>query len=195
MLHLHLRFSFFKHKNLLNTDHKWLNYLTSSCIVNPICITIFNPIWTLKSVYIVSKRNDSILAHARRIYNANGLMGFQKGLILGYVNGINGVLAITLYDVFRDILNMPQYTDLLGDYTKTTICSSVSKVAAYLITFPIFACRIRHQIQQKSAVTAIKTVMMTPTKIYSGLLPTLMIAIPKNSIMFLLKDNVFNKIL
>lgn len=122
-------------------------------------------------------------------------MGFQKGLALGYVNGINGILAITLYDVFRDVANMPQYTDLIGEYSKTTVCSSVSKVAAYLITFPIFACRIRHQIQQQSLATAIKTVLMTPSKIYSGLLPTLMIAIPKNSIMFLLKDNVFNKLL
>lgn len=141
-------------------------------------------------MYIVSKHNDGIFAHANRILKTNGIRGFQKGLLLGYANSINGTITFTMYNVLKDVLNKPQFTEITNDHTKTIVCSVMSKVFAYLLTFPIFACRIQHQIQQKSITTALKTVFSTPSKMYSGLAPTLLIAIPKNTIMFVLKENL-----
>lgn len=163
-------------------------------MVGPICITICNPLWTLKSVYIVSEHKDNIYQHAKRLFRTNGYMGFQKGLLMGYANCINGTITFTLYDIFKDIANTECYANFGNKDVKTFLCSACAKVCAYLVSFPIFACRIQHQIQQKSLWCAISFVFGNPLKIYSGLSATLMQAIPKNSLLFWLNENI-NKLM
>lgn len=143
--------------------------------------------WTMKSVYIVSHKNDSIFTCAHRIYKTNGIMGFQRGLIMGYANSLNGIITFTLYDILKDISNV-----YLIDYcenTKIFTCSTISKSVACFMTFPIFACRIHHQINQtKTILHTFRYVCSNPLKMYSGLLPTLIQTIPKSSITFLLNE-------
>ena len=177
---------YLKNENPFNIETRYLQYFMATIPPTLISLTLVNPLWVIKSVQSASQPNENmtILTSARQIYKNYGLYGFQRGLIFGYLNSINGVITFTLYDILKDKFNATTTLEYAA-------YSSLAKTSAYLISFPLFALRIRQQINQHSMLWNMRSALNEPiAKLYSGLSLTLVQMIPKTVIMLILYEEI-----
>lgn len=173
----------FKNQDYLHCSHKYLLYMMSTIPATTCSMTITNPLWTIKSVQISAPQPISIFQSAAQIYKTSGIMGFQKGLLLGYLNGLNGVITFTLYDIFKDAFGSESSIDY-------AMCAALSKTCAYFITFPIFSLRIQHQITQDTLVNVFIQQAKSLRTLYCGLTMTLLQMVPRTSLMLVLYEKI-----
>lgn len=173
----------FKNENYFGCSHPYMLYATSSIPATLCSMSVTNPLWTIKSVQMSSC--ESAFRVMSKIYKTSGLCGFQKGLLFGYLNGMNGVITFTLYDICKDLFNAQTSVDYL-------VCSGLSKTCAYFITFPIFALRIKHQITQDTLTNVFLKQVSAPRTLYYGLLMTLVQMVPRTCVMIVLYEKFKN---
>lgn len=171
-----------KQNNFLHIENENLKYLVATIPSSLFSLTITNSLWTLKSVQSTSMENRSIFHHACSIYKKSGWMGFNKGLLFGYLNSVNGIINFTLYDILKSKFN----AQTSWDYA---LCSATSKTCAYFISYPLLTLRIRQQINQKTLQQTLVAVCKEPfTHLYFGLTMTLLQMIPKSTLMMVLYE-------
>lgn len=160
--------------------HKYVGYMLATIPATFVAMSVTNPMWTIKSVQATTCEKLSIFECAKKIYASSGPLGFQRGLLFGYANGLNGIITFTLYDIFKDLMDAKTSTDY-------SICSGLSKTLAYFITYPILVLRIKQQIEQDT----MKNVIMRQSfkSVYYGLPITLAQMVPKTALMMVLYEN------
>lgn len=173
----------FKNEDYFNCSHKYILYMMSTIPATLCSMTLTNSLWTIKSVQISTPTKMSILQSASKIYNTSGILGFQKGLLFGYLNGLNGVITFTLYDIFKDMTGAQTSIEY-------SLCSGLSKTCAYFVTFPIFALRIQHQITQDTIVNVFLKQIKTLRTVYCGLSMTLVQMVPRTSLMMVIYEQI-----
>lgn len=173
----------FKNENYFDCPHKYLLYMISTVPATCCAMTVTNALWTIKSIQISSVKNMSIKQSASKIYNTSGIVGFQKGLLFGYLNGMNGMITFTLYDILKDMTGAQSSIEY-------SLCSGVSKTCAYVITFPIFALKIKHQISQDTIVNVLLKQRYTFKSMYYGLSMTLLQMVPRTAVLMVLYEKI-----
>ncbi|AUQ43953.1 hypothetical protein [Esparto virus] len=176
---------YIKDENPLNIQSKYLQFLMATIPPTMISLTFTNPLWVIKSIQSqATEPKQTIYGTIKYIYKHNGLVGFQRGLLFGYLNSINGVLTFTMYDILKDLFK----ANTSFEYATY---SAIAKTFAYFISFPIYALRIRQQVNQKSIAWNIKTAIHDPFKsIYFGLSLTLLQMVPKTAILLVLYEMI-----
>lgn len=179
----------FKNANYLNTSDKYMLYLFSSIPATICSITATNALWTIKSTQISSPEKLSLFQSASHIYKTYGFFGFQKGILFGYLNGLNGIITFVLYDIFVDLMKATTSTEY-------ALCSGSAKTIACFVAFPLFSLRIQQQINQKSICGALVQQLKSWKTIYCGLPLSLVQMVPRTALMMVLfealkKNTVF----
>ncbi len=153
-------------------------------------MTICNPLWTIKAHQINTAgatppdnqpTHGSLIRSMRSIYETSGYRGFYKGLLFGYVNSMNGIISFALYDIFKDAASVDTSLGYLW-------CSLASKTIATVVCFPIFAMRIRQQVDQMSLCETLTSLTRRP--LYSGIVATLAQQLPKHSILLVMFEAI-----
>lgn len=173
---------------MLELQSKTLQYFVATIPPTIASLTLTNPLWVVKSVQAASLNIDghhpTFSRCMKQVYRKHGLYGFQKGLLFGYLNSVNGIITFTLYDVFKDYFNV----DTSVGYAS---CSSISKTLAYFISYPLLVIRTRQQIQQINIKIAFAEIYREPFRhLYFGLTPTLVQMVPKTALLLVLYENV-----
>lgn len=173
---------------MLELQSKTLQYFVATIPPTIASLTLTNPLWVVKSVQAASLNIDghhpTFSRCMKQVYRKHGLYGFQKGLLFGYLNSVNGIITFTLYDVFKDYFNVNTSVGYAS-------CSSISKTLAYFISYPLLVIRTRQQIQQINIKIAFAEIYREPFRhLYFGLTPTLVQMVPKTALLLVLYENV-----
>lgn len=179
--------------------HTYMIYTLATIPPSIVSMTVCNPLWTIKANQIAD--NSNLKASIKKIYTTNGLNGFYKGIIFGYVNNINGIISFSLYDIFKDLLKNTTFfnTNNNDDDTKnliikSSISSITSKTIATIICYPLLVMRIQQQVNQNSMQQSMQQILTSNIRsTFNGIGCTLAHQLPKNSILLLLLE-IFNKI-
>lgn len=172
-------------KTLLGTTdiHPYIIFTLATIIPSLCSLTICNPVWTIKSQQIAD-RSLTCRQALRSIYERSGYRGFYKGLLFGYLNSMNGIIAFSLYDIFKDMLR-----DETGNTaTDIFIASISSKTIATVLCYPFFVLRIRHQVLQGSLLKTMRTLTNCQSNIFQGLGISLVQQLPKNTLILLIYE-------
>lgn len=180
-----------KNSTFINDDDDGSKMKVFICTIPStiIALTFANPLWMIKSLKSTDNfhSNHTAFYYAKKIYSdSNGIGGFTRGLSFGYLNSINGIITFTSYELLKDHYK-------IDNSTGYAICSAFSKTIAYLISYPLLALRIRHQVEAPTTTSldVLRSVLKMPIRnIYYGLTPTLLQMVPKTTLMLLFYENI-----
>ena len=159
-------------KNVRSTDAvdtlapapmKLAEYFAASCIAGLMTLSLTNPIWVVKTRMCLesnplisdSTPYRSILGSLKEIYQSQGLKGFYCGFLPGILGITHGGIQFALYEQLKVLAHsLRPATGLMSarneplntlNSTEIMLISSVSKLAASLVTYPYQVLRSRLQ--------------------------------------------------
>ena len=149
-------------------------------------MTFINPLWVLKNVQSTCVPVKSIVETVKYVYQQGGLMGFQSGLIFGYINNLNGVINFSIYETLK-----LRHTSEPPTNVHIMLYALLARTTSTLICFPILALRTRQQIEQTSYCATLSALKKEPLRrLYNGILPNLLQQLPKNVLLLVLYENL-----
>ena len=161
-----------------------------------------NPIWVIKTRMLSTSAQHagaytSILDGIRRIYRADGLSGFYRGLVPSLFGVSHGALQFMAYEQLKKLRRTPSHNHQETSNLDTLVFSGLSKVFAGSITYPYQVIRARLQtydagIMYTSARDVVRKVLKREgvRGFYKGLGPNLLRVVPSNCVTFLVYENV-----
>lgn len=178
--------SWFKSANPLGIENKYLLYTFSTIPPTMIAMTLVNPLWTIKTKQMPTQDNKfpTFRESYHQIIEKSGVRGLYKGMLFGYINNINGLISFSLYDSFKDLIKPDQQIE--NTTLDFFICSVLSKSIATIVCYPFFKMRIQQQSDQVNTWSTIKTNVKAPSLLFNGLIITLLLQVPKNTILLML---------
>ncbi|GAA5830032.1 hypothetical protein JCM11251_006850 [Rhodosporidiobolus azoricus] len=110
-----------------------------------------NPLWVVKTRFMTQQSSDGpsyrhTLDALRRIYGAEGLIAFYRGLLPSLFGIVHVAVQFPLYERFKR-LSRPADGSPIPSST-ILLCSSASKMIASIATYPHEVLRTRLQIQK-----------------------------------------------
>lgn len=176
---------YMKRENPLGIQQPYMKFAVATIPPSILSMTICNPVWTIKANQISSYL--TFREALKYIYEMNGYRGFYKGLLMGYLNNMNGMISFTFYDIFKHIIRQYKLeTKTIFDYV---VCSMVSKAMATLICYPFFFFRIHQQVDFGISGREMYTqYLRNPKLVLTGLLMTLAQQLPKNTLLLILYE-------
>lgn len=161
-------------------ENKYALYTFATIPPSLIAMSVCNPLWTIKAHQVAN--GGTLISSLRHVYETSGYVGFYKGLLFGYLNSLNGIISFALYDIFKDNVQATSINYIW--------CSLASKTIATLVCFPVFALRIRQQVDQMSLGQTMASVIRRP--LYNGILATLAQQLPKHTILLFTFETINN---
>jgi len=197
-----------KIKHLISTHHvageglSYYEYFLASGTAGSLTAISTNPIWVIKTRMLSTSARHagaytSIWDGTRQIYQADGILGFYRGLIPSLFGVSHGALQFMAYEQMKKRRSsytgesQKQLTNL--DYL---IFSGLSKIFAGSATYPYQVIRARLQTYDAekvygSARDVIRQIWRREgiSGFYKGLGPNLLRVVPSNCVTFLVYEN------
>ena len=135
---------------------KDLGIIVSAVFSGAISNAITNPIWVirarLQTQEHVSKAPEyhGTIDAARKIIRNEGISAFYKGLVPSMWGLVHVAIQFPLYEKFKHVLNIAEHRETISfDHAIRLIAaSSLSKLIASVITYPLEVVRTRMQVQK-----------------------------------------------
>merc|ERR1712018_946798 len=126
-----------------NNKHLFTNaYLAGVCT-----LLLTNPFWVVKTqccLQYSSKTLETPSTVIKRLWNKEGIKGFYRGLLPGFVNCFHGAIQFTVYDTLK--LYLAEYdSPIITGFT----LGMLSKSIATTIMYPVQTIRARQQDQHR----------------------------------------------
>ncbi|KAM7189636.1 Mitochondrial carrier domain containing protein [Naviculisporaceae sp. PSN 640] len=168
---------------------------------------ITNPIWVIKTRMLSSDRSaagayPSMWSGAVHLFRTEGIWGFYRGLGVGMLAVSHGAVQFAVYDPARRMyLRRREKRGFRGDQVSneaTIVLSTVSKLVAGVITYPLQVLRSRLQNydaeQQfgKGVRGVVRKLWLEegPRGFYRGMVPGVIRVLPATWVTFLVYENV-----
>ncbi|KAG0673065.1 hypothetical protein C6P42_003010 [Pichia californica] len=186
---------------------KSYHYLLSAFAAGWTTSILTNPIWVIKTRMISTNKssNDpnaykSFIHGIKQIYKDEGFKGYYRGLIPSLFNVAQGAVQLTLYDIIKRYLTIPNTTKKNNEHLSTLqyfYASSVSKMISTGIFYPLQVIRSRLQIiNDSNKLQSISNVVINIYKregvraFYKGLMTNLLRVVPATCTTFIIYEKV-----
>lgn len=168
---------------------------------------ITNPIWVIKTRMLSSDRSavgayPSMWSGAVHLFRTEGIWGFYRGLGVGMLAVSHGAVQFAVYDPTRRMyLRRREKRGFSGDEVSneaTIVLSTVSKLVAGVITYPlqVLRSRLQNYDAEKQFGKGVRGVVRKlwqeegPTGFYRGMVPGVIRVLPATWVTFLVYENV-----
>lgn len=196
---------------LMNTDdfdRKRLTFkdrLVYSTIAGLTTVIITNPIWVLKTRMCLQYSNspsmvlyDGMFDAMRKIYRAEGMKAFYKGLVPGIFGTCHGTIQFVSYEQMKDLYSRTFHTSQFSTPMILTF-SALSKLIAASTTYPYQVVRTRLQDQHQQYRGVMDVIRRTYQYegiggFYKGLAPALCRVVPACCITFVVYEFVIKEL-
>ncbi|EXJ80359.1 hypothetical protein A1O1_08503 [Capronia coronata CBS 617.96] len=182
-----------------------VDYLTASALSGGLSAILTNPIWVVKTRMLSTSATQTgayqgMISGLSSIYRTEGVRGFFHGMTPSLIGVSHGALYFVAYEKLKFWRRQSRKTDQLTNMD-TLMTSSLSKVFAGVITYPLQVVRARLQTYKPGATTHVRGpgIVALVKQIwhneglvgyYKGLLPNLLRVIPSTCVTFLVYENV-----
>ena len=156
---------------LYETLNTQLNTSFSAYISCNVASTITCPLW-----YVRQKRQTFSDFNISRELKKGNYRQFYTGLLSTYLINSNFIFQIPIYEYFKNYLNAGSFNIFLS--------SSLSKVCASLITFPLDNIRVVSRQNPHISIVSILTIIKNNNNFYKGLTNYLIRSIPYHGTIF-----------
>lgn len=177
---------------------------------------ITNPIWVIKTRMLSSDRSaagaySSMWSGAVHLFRTEGIWGFYRGLGVGMLAISHGAVQFAVYDPARRVYLRRRERLRWGDNTRsmglggdevsneaTIVLSTVSKLAAGVITYPlqVLRSRLQNYDAEQQFGKGVRGVVRKlwqeegPRGFYRGMVPGVIRVLPATWVTFLVYENV-----
>ena len=103
-----------------------------------------NPFWLANTRMTLDKEKKSMMSSIREIYKEGGISEFYKGVLPNLILVINPIINFVLYEAIKKFLTLKS-GDTSAGALKIFIASSIGKIMATLVTYPILTVRVKLQ--------------------------------------------------
>ena len=104
-----------------------------------------NPIWFMNTRMTLAKVKKSFVQTAIDIYKEEGLLAFYKGVLPNMILVLNPIINYVVYEAMKKRLTLNGLKQ--ASVLKIFIASSLGKILATLVTYPILTMRVKLQKQ------------------------------------------------
>ncbi|CAH8438549.1 unnamed protein product [Dicrocoelium dendriticum] len=191
-----------------------LHYFGCGAVAGSVTLTIMNPIWVIKTRLCLqyerltqASQVPSKIACGQfssvglwsalvQLWRHEGVAGFYRGYLPGLFGVSHGAIQFMLYDRMRDMYNASYRKQVVNTKLSAVeylVLSSVSKIAASLLTYPyqVVRSRLQDQHRQYSGVLHVIRVLWIGEGLvgfYKGVVPNLLRVTPACAITFVLYE-------
>ncbi|KIM58778.1 hypothetical protein SCLCIDRAFT_1218328 [Scleroderma citrinum Foug A] len=132
----------------LMREHPWILHTLSAMIAGAASATCTNPLWVIQTRFMTQSRREVRYRHtfdaARIIHETEGIRAFYRGLLPSLIGITHPAVQFPLYEWLKRWAQGDSDVPL-RNHAITLPCSTLSKIAASLATYPHEVIRTRLQ--------------------------------------------------